>query len=410
MKIKWTIFTLSVLLAISYSEAINISGTVKTSGGAGLAGVVVKLGKACIKTTTGSDGSFTLTDVTGMMNHSQRMTFSNNRPFVLKGNTIHFSTAERVKIKLMAYGCNGRLLRSLDYVVSEGNVSMTLPEFRGGVQIYRVFIDEKPYTFSTVFAMATNRSTATSGGVPGRATQSKTTIQIDDALMFIKPGYQYNRVAITKSDTTNLQVTMTPLDTGTMTDAEGNVYKTVRIGNQIWMAENLRSTKFTDGSNIGNGCMFYNNTNDAAAKKKWGALYNDAASKGKLAPTGWRVPSSADWDALIKYLISQGYNYDGTTKDDKTAKAMAATTDWDTTSETGGIGNDLSLNNASGFTALPAGWRFWDNKFEKQLTGAYWWIAGSSSANVCDLWWNSMALDRYSTIFIYCSIRLVRNA
>jgi uncharacterized protein (TIGR02145 family) len=202
---------------------------------------------------------------------------------------------------------------------------------------------------------------------------------------------------------------MTPLDTGTLTDGEGNVYKTVKIGSQYWTAENLRSTKYTDGSAIGNSCMFYGNTTDAAAKKKWGALYNDAAIKGKLAPAGWRVPTGADWDTLQRYLISHGYNYDGTTKDDKTAKAMAATTDWDTTSEIGGIGNDLSLNNASGFSALPAGWRFWDNKFEKQKTGAYWWIAGSGAANVCDVWWNSMALDRYSTIYVYCSVRLVKQ-
>jgi uncharacterized protein (TIGR02145 family) len=137
-----------------------------------------------------------------------------------------------------------------------------------------------------------------------------------------------------------------------------------------WTDENLRTTKYNNGSSIGSACYFCNNTTDAAAKKKWGALYTDAAANsGKLAPTGWSVPTSADWDTLLNYLTSHRYNYDGTTKNEITAKSLAAAMDWPVSTDSGAIGNDLTLNNASGFSALPAGWKFFE--FEKQTTGAY---------------------------------------
>jgi uncharacterized protein (TIGR02145 family) len=399
------IFLVFVLIAMGPARAINITGTVK-SGAGGLEGVRVKLGKANLVTTTGPDGSFTLTDNTGVKYRLFRTTEA--VPFTLKNGRLFIASMERTEITVTVFDCNGKLLASRKKAVSAGNDEIALPYFGTGVRLYRVFVNNRQYTFKDV--------TGTSVGGPalqtetGLAQQAQASARIDDALLFIKQGYQYAHVVVTKPDTSGVQVTMAPLDTGTLTDAEGNVYKTVRIGNQYWMAENLRSTKYTDGSSIGSACVFYENSTDAAAKKKWGALYTDAAAKSnKIAPTGWRVPTGADWDALVNYLISNGYNYDGTTKTDKVAKALAAATDWPPSTDSGAIGNDLTLNNASGFSALPAGWKFWDGKFEKQTTGGYWWIAGGGSENVCDLWWIFCSLDRYSTIYVSCSIRLVKN-
>jgi uncharacterized protein (TIGR02145 family) len=408
MKIKRAIFMLLALITICPAQTINISGVVKMSGGSGLEGVKVRLGKADIGTTTASDGSFTLKDGTGLRHQPNQTGFSSDCPFFLENSRLFFSVVEQAEITVMAYGCNGKLLLSYGKAVSGGNYSITLPHLGSGIQIYRVSINKKLYTFKSVNEIAANRSPASSWMEIGLAKQAKAAARIDDALMFIKQGYQYYRLAVTKPDTSGLQITMTPLDTGTITDVEGNVYKTVRIGNQYWTAENLRTTKYNDGSSIGSACYFYKNTTDAAAKKKWGALYMDAAANsGKLAPTGWHVPTGADWDTLVNYLISRGYNYDGTTKKDFTAKSLAAATDWATSTDSGAIGNDLSLNNASGFSALPAGWKFFE--FEKQTTGAYWWIAGGGAANVCDLWWIFRSLDRYSTINFGASVRLVRR-
>jgi uncharacterized protein (TIGR02145 family) len=156
----------------------------------------------------------------------------------------------------------------------------------------------------------------------------------------------------------------------TVTDVEGNIYHTITIGNQIWTVENLKTTKYNDGTAIPNvtdsatwtnlttpGYCWYNN--DAATyKNKYGALYNwYVINTGLLAPTGWHVPSIAEWDTLQNYLIANGFNYDGTTTGNKIAKSMAAKTDWNIDTSIGSIGNDLNNNNKSGFSALPGGYR-----------------------------------------------------
>ena len=104
--------------------------------------------------------------------------------------------------------------------------------------------------------------------------------------------------------------------------------------------------------------------------KKFGALYNwYAVNTLKLAPKGWHVPNDAEWDTLQNYLTTNGYNWDGTTKENKIAKALAARTDWAFSKDSGAIGNDLTKNNRSGFSALPGGSRnygghgFSDGKF-----------------------------------------------
>jgi uncharacterized protein (TIGR02145 family) len=127
-------------------------------------------------------------------------------------------------------------------------------------------------------------------------------------------------------------------------------------------------TKLNDGTQIPNvtatdswaglstpGYCWYDN--DISNKEPYGAFYNwYAVNTRKLAPAGWRVPTDADWTALENFLIANRYNYDYTTSDNKIAKSMAAQSHWLTFSDEGAIGNDLTRNNASGFSALPGGW------------------------------------------------------
>jgi uncharacterized protein (TIGR02145 family) len=153
-----------------------------------------------------------------------------------------------------------------------------------------------------------------------------------------------------------------------VTDADGNVCHAIQIGSQVWTVENRWTTKLNDGTQIPHvtdggrwsflttpGYCFYGNTTNTSDKTKYGVLYNwSAVNTGKLAPAGWHVPSDSEWDTLQNFLIANGYNYDGTRTGNKIAKAMAAKTDWNSFVSAGAIGNDLSKNNASGFSALPA--------------------------------------------------------
>jgi uncharacterized protein (TIGR02145 family) len=185
---------------------------------------------------------------------------------------------------------------------------------------------------------------------------------------------------------------------GNAKDADGNVYQTVRIGNQVWTVENIKTTKYNDGTEIthvpdnsewsnlyetgsatGAYCYYENSPANGA---KYGALYDwDAVNTGKLAPEGWRVPTDADWDTLETYLIANGYNWDKTTTGSKIGQSMAAKTDWCISTEKGSIGSDLSNNNTSGFSALPGGYRYQNGSFQVQSFYGYWWCATEYDAS-----------------------------
>jgi uncharacterized protein (TIGR02145 family) len=166
----------------------------------------------------------------------------------------------------------------------------------------------------------------------------------------------------------------------TIKDKDGNAYKTVKIGKQIWMAENLRTTTYNDGTKIPlvtndtawtklttpGYCQYYN-TKNADSIKKFGAIYNFyAVDTKKLAPIGWHVPTSADWDTLKSYLFGN-----------KIAKSLSANTDWLKSRNPGAIGNDLTKNNKSGFSAIPMGSR---------VSSANTFAHFSDSYEYCDMW------------------------
>lgn len=203
-------------------------------------------------------------------------------------------------------------------------------------------------------------------------------------------------------------------------DVDGNVYSEVKIGNQVWMKENLRTTKYNDGTAIpidtdystwtnltSPAYCYYNNTTNTDSIRKFGALYNwYTVNSGKLAPQGWHVPSDSEWDTLQTYLIANGYNYDGSTTGNLIAKSMAAQTDWEIYSDLGTIGNDLTKNNSSGFSALPSGYLL-SSVFQNIGSSGDWWSTGS---NVRDLANNHTSLNKYAVPNASgFSVRLVKN-
>jgi uncharacterized protein (TIGR02145 family) len=177
-----------------------------------------------------------------------------------------------------------------------------------------------------------------------------------------------------------------------VTDADGNAYATVKIGDQVWTVENLRTTKFNDTTPIPlitvpsqwaacddekkPACCWYGN--DTVNRKTYGALYNwYAVNTGRLAPKGWHVSTDDEWVRLEEYLSDSGYNLDETKEERKIAKSMAAKTSWawGSRNDFRVIGNDLAKNNRSGFSALPGGFRLTSGNFRNIGTTGRWWTA-----------------------------------
>lgn len=164
---------------------------------------------------------------------------------------------------------------------------------------------------------------------------------------------------------------------GTVKDIDGNKYKTIQIGNQIWMAENLRTTKFNDGESIPNivddiawgnlnspAYCWYNNDSEGTPKP-YGVLYNWFAIKtGKLAPKGWHVASNDDWAVLIDNLNGGWLQGGGNLKE-------TGTKNWTSPNK--------GANNTTGFTALPGGWRTISDGFVFMGISGDWWCNSATN-------------------------------
>lgn len=157
---------------------------------------------------------------------------------------------------------------------------------------------------------------------------------------------------------------------GTVTDADGNTYKTMKIGNQIWMLENLRTTKYNDGSEIKTMSGGKTTNAEYAVHKNggnYGNLYNWYAVKtGKLAPKGWHIPTEAEWKILEGYL--GGSNVAG---------------------EKLRIGNWPNNPKQNTFNILPTGYVTYTGTYAgNRAPTAYWWastekLSGGSNGGEC---------------------------
>jgi len=169
------------------------------------------------------------------------------------------------------------------------------------------------------------------------------------------------------------EVTFTTLEfPKTISDIEGNIYHTVKIGTQIWLVENLKTTKYNDGSSIpyNSGynwpylttpayCVAYNTI---SYKEDYGLIYNwYAVNTGKLTPKGWHAPTKAEIEALIAYLGG-----------DQLAGAGLKET-----GNTHWVNGNNDATNISGFTALPGGYR--SNATGDYQNLGYWGVFWSAT-------------------------------
>ena len=169
-------------------------------------------------------------------------------------------------------------------------------------------------------------------------------------------------------------------------DIDNNIYKTVLIGSQVWMAENLKTTRYRDGSSIPNvtastgpgawndlttdAYCWYNNY-EVPNKALYGGLYNwFSVNKGTLCPTSWHVPTDEEFKTLEMSLgmsSTQANVYSLISRGTDEGAKIKSTTGW----ESNGNGT-----NSSGFNGLPGGYRYGvDGGFYDIGKLSYWWSA-----------------------------------
>lgn len=237
-----------------------------------------------------------------------------------------------------------------------------------------------------------------------------------------------------KDETFEKQISQNQNDFEELIDIEGNVYKTITIGNQTWLAENFRATKYNNGNTINeisdasewsddkNGayCWLENDEKN----KKYGLIYNYHVINNDICPSGWKIPTEEDWYELKDFLDKNGYNFDGLENGffgNKIAKSLASSSDWLYSSKEGSVGNNLSENNTSKFCALPGGFRFGSGKYtETKNSSVLWWcsteyngltkVVGGYSALAPSLKFDisSMGFNIYDKSF-GCYLRMIKE-
>ena len=281
----------------------------------------------------------------------------------------------------------------------------TFAPAKGKLLTQTAILTNADYTkFETAFALVIKNGDGNGNNVVSGANISVNGFQLVSLADFRKaPGIFYKELT-GLGETTTIDVEVKGKTTGSLTlwiegtlildpletftdSRDDHVYKMVTIGDQTWMAENLAylpSVTEVNQNSLTEPYYFvygYDGTDVSAAKatanySTYGVLYNWTAAQ-TAAPAGWHLPSAAEWEQLENYLIANGYNYDGTTDENKLAKALAARTNWYPSSDSYNVGTpgySLGLNNRSRFAALPGG-----------LKDYYSWLYITSLGD----WWTS---------------------
>lgn len=192
-------------------------------------------------------------------------------------------------------------------------------------------------------------------------------------------------------------------DTSVLTDINGNVYQTIVIGPYLWMSENLKTSKYNDGTEIPNiaessiwvdlktgAFCFYDNSD---SNNNYGALYNwYAVNTGKLCPEGWRVPNDEEWKYLEGFVDSK-YDIGDTVWNNKRNRGYDAGLQLKADFGWNREGNGP---NTFGFSALPGGERCSKGRSFQEGNSGFWW--SSSEIDSLRAWYRNIFYD-YERIY-----------
>jgi uncharacterized protein (TIGR02145 family) len=234
-------------------------------------------------------------------------------------------------------------------------------------------ISARGICWSTALNPTTDDDKTTNGNGTGQFTSNLS--GLDNGTVYYYRAYATNSYGTTYGEQYHF---ITPV-----ADIDGNVYQTVKIGSQVWIAENLKTTKYNDDSPIPNvtdseewmglttAAYCWANNDEATYKPLYGALYNwYAVEAGNVCPTGWHVPTDADFIALemslgMSEVDASGTEWRGTDE----GKQLKNTTGWH---------EGQNGTNTSGFSAPPSGYRYYGDGLTKGLgLICYFWSSTS---------------------------------
>ena len=233
------------------AQSINILGTVVDNTGAAISGATVKLEAANLSTTTGPDGGFTLAGILGIRPENNLNSLTQS-PIALHHGQIRISLSEKALVAISVRNVGGRRIFRSEKIYDIGTHILPSHSNVTGIHLYKVTIGQNNYTFksSPVGSFSGEVQSVSSSLSRGSLSkQAKASAVFRDVISVMKEGQINYRDSIRTPDTAGIAVTMIP-NAGNMTDADGNVYQTVRIGDQVWTAENLKTTKYNDGTSI----------------------------------------------------------------------------------------------------------------------------------------------------------------
>jgi len=311
--------------------------------------------------------------MTGLEENTTYMTraFASNKYGTAYGRVMKFTTLEKIpaKVSLATLTTEWPTEITASSVKLNGNIT-----YDGGSNV-----TERGFYLSTSSIPESDGAKLVAGSGTGFFSFSLTGLSVNTTYYF--RAYAKNSVGISSGSVIYFSTNMTAAVSkvfnnsftyGSLTDIDGNVYKTIKIGNQEWMAEDLKVTRLNDATDISlttdnvtwgtlttPAYCWYNN--NIAYKQNFGAIYNwFAVETGKLCPSGWHVPSDNEWTILTDYL--GGTNVAGGKLKE------TGLFHWNTP--------NTGATNSSGFTAIPTGAR-------KYPEGNFYGVG------VHDSWWSS---------------------
>ncbi len=405
-----------------HAQEIRISGAIKDSAtNSPIQDAVVYLLRNRLADTTKSMGNFVLSGTPLSIKYDES-TIRVREVSMTDNGSIRLRLLEKEKVRIKTFSIQGRLVHSFTCELQAGDYIVPYNRFASGICLSHIIIGDQSYVLTSVLTSEASRSLKSQTELTTSMTPvaKRAATGFMDTIVVSASGYDEKRVEVSKQIVFGLRIKClkaTIPQSDPVSDIDGNSYKTIVIGTQTWMAENLRSTRYSDSMEIslvsdGNEwtklttpayCWYDNDPNNG---KSYGALYNwytaDSSNIHKLAPKGWHIATDSDWNALETYL--GGWSVAGGKMKE------AATVHWRTP--------NTGATNETGFAALPGGQRseLHDLANDIHILGAYldmgyvgwWWSSTSATCRKMQSDDASMYHGGYSA-FIGAGVRCVKD-